>query len=227
MTNTNYQNSTGLPAEDHYTSATDIAKLASALIREFPDYYKWYSQKQYTFNGITQGNRNALLWRDDSVDGMKTGYTENAGYCLVASAERDGMRLISVVLGTESPAARTRESQSLLNYGFRFYETRPLWQAEEVQATARVWKGEQESTDLIAKESRFATVPRGSFERINISTEIDDLITAPLSTSTRLGIITATLDGETIATADLYSPVTINEGGFIDGAWDELLMWFE
>jgi D-alanyl-D-alanine carboxypeptidase (penicillin-binding protein 5/6) len=227
MVNTNYQNATGLPADDHYTSAADIAKLASALIREFPDYYKWYSQKQYTYNSITQGNRNALLWRDDSVDGMKTGYTENAGYCLVASAERNGMRLISVVLGTESPAARARESQALLNYGFRFFETQPLWQADEVIATTRVWKGAQESTDLIPRESRFVTVPRGSFDRIQVDTEIEELITAPFGTDMRLGMIQAKLDGETIAQGDLYSIQAIAEGSFVDSAWDELLMWFE
>ena len=227
MVNTHYKNSTGLPDEDHYTSAADIAKLASALIREFPDYYRWYSQKQFTYNGITQGNRNALLWRDESVDGMKTGFTEDAGYCLVASAERNGMRLISVVLGTESPTARAAESQALLSYGFRFFETQALWQADAVVDVGRVWKGEAESTDLVVKESVFVTVPRGSQDRIEIETRIDDLITAPLDMTTRLGHVKATLDGETIARADLFSNQNIAESGFIDSAWDELLMWFE
>lgn len=227
MVNTHYQNSTGLPADDHYTSAADIAKLASALIREFPDKYRWYSQKQFTFNGITQGNRNALLWRDESVDGMKTGYTENAGYCLVASAERNGMRLISVVLGTESPAARARESQALLNYGFRFFETTPLWQPQNSITTARVWKGEQESTNLVVKAPVFVTIPRGGLERINIETSIDDFIIAPVGLDTRVGQLKATLDGETIARADLFSEVEIAPAGMLDSAWDELLMWFE
>jgi D-alanyl-D-alanine carboxypeptidase (penicillin-binding protein 5/6) len=227
MINTHYQNSTGLPAEDHYTSAADIAKLASALIREFPDYYRWYSQKQFTFNGITQGNRNALLWRDDSVDGMKTGYTENAGYCLVASAERNGMRLISVVLGTKSPAARAKESQALLNYGFRFYETHSLWQTDAAVASARVWKGAVEATELVVRNPVFVTFPRGSRERLKLETTVDELITAPFDTDTRLGQVKATLDGETIARGDLYSTAAVTEGGFIDSAWDELLMWFE
>jgi len=227
MVNTHYRNSTGLPSEDHYTSASDITKLASALIREFPDYYRWYSQKQFTFNGITQGNRNALLWRDESVDGMKTGYTENAGYCLVASAERDGMRLISVVLGTKSPSARAKESQALLNYGFRFFETHSLWQTDEVIEVGRVWKGETDSTRLVVNQPVFVTVPRGSKERIKTETRIDDLIIAPLTTDIRIGQVKAILDTETIARADLFSAEEIAAGGFIDSAWDELLMWFE
>ncbi len=227
MVNTHYENSTGLPGEDHYTSAQDITRLATALIREFPDYYRWYSQKQFTYNGITQGNRNALLWRDDSVDGMKTGYTENAGYCLVASAERNGMRLISVVLGTESPAARAKESQALLNYGFRFFETHPLWQTDDTIEVSRVWKGEADSARLVVKEPVFVTVPRGSKDRIQTETRLDNLITAPIGTDTKIGQVLATLDSETIARADLFSAEAIAEGGFLDSAWDELLMWFE
>lgn len=227
MVNTHYQNSTGLPAEDHYTSAADITKLASALIREFPDKYRWYSQKQFSYNGITQGNRNSLLWRDESVDGMKTGYTENAGYCLVASAERDGMRLISVVLGTKSPAARTKESQALLNYGYRFFETEPLWQPANTIATARVWKGAAESAELVVKQPIFVTIPRGSKDRIIIETKVDDFIIAPIGLDSRVGQIKATLDGDTIARADLFSASAISAGGMLDSAWDELLMWFE
>ena len=227
MVNTHYQNSTGLPAEDHYTSAADITKLASALIREFPDKYRWYSQKQFTYNGITQGNRNSLLWRDESVDGIKTGFTENAGYCLVASAERNGMRLISVVLGTESPAARAKESQALLNYGYRFFETIPLWKPANAVATVRVWKGAAESTELVVKQPIFVTIPRGSKDQIIIETKVDDFIIAPIGLDSRVGQIKATLDAETIARADLFSASEISAGGMLDSAWDELLMWFE
>lgn len=227
MVNTHYQNSTGLPAEDHYTSAADITKLASALIREFPNKYRWYSQKQFTYNGITQGNRNSLLWRDESVDGMKTGYTENAGYCLVASAERKGMRLISVVLGTESPAARAKESQALLNYGYRFFETVPLWKPANAIAKVRVWKGAAESTELVVKQPIFVTIPRGSKDQIIIETKVDDFIIAPIGLDSRVGQIKATLDGDTIARADLFSASEISAGGMLDSAWDELLMWFE
>ena len=227
MTNTHYQNSTGLPAEDHYTSAADITKLASALIREFPDYYRWYSQKQFTYNGITQGNRNALLWRDETVDGMKTGYTENAGYCLVSSAEREGMRLISVVLGTKSPAARANESQALLNYGFRFFETHLLWSKDEVIDNVRVWKGTEEGTSLIVTEPVYATIPSGSFESLEMQKMVPSQIIAPVVASEALGTISARVGEETVATAKLFSSKSVAEGSLIQIAWDEVLLWFE
>ena len=227
MTNTQYKNSTGLPAEDHYTSAADIAILAAALIREFPDYYRWYSQKEFTYNGITQGNRNALLWRDETVDGMKTGYTESAGYCLVSSAERGGMRLISVVLGTKSPSARANESQALLNYGFRFFETRMLWDENEVIENVRVWKGAEEATSLIVTEPVYATIPRGAFDSIETETAVPAQIIAPVAASDALGIISARIGEETVASAKLYSSVSIDEGSLVQIAWDEVLLWFE
>ena len=227
MKQTRYRNSTGLPAEGHVTSASDIAKLASALIREFPDYYKWYSQKQYTYNGITQGNRNALLWRDESVDGMKTGYTESAGYCLVSSAERDNMRLIAVVLGTKSPSARANESQALLNYGFRFFESHKLWGAGEVVSNARVWKGESDMTDLVVGESVYVTVPRGSLDSVQTEVEVPRTLLAPLNTRDSIGTVSAKLGVDTLASAPVYSSVDIPAGGLLSTAWDELLLWFE
>jgi D-alanyl-D-alanine carboxypeptidase (penicillin-binding protein 5/6) len=227
MTNTHYMNSTGLPAENHYTSATDISKLATALILEFPDYYRWYSQKQFSYNGISQGNRNALLWRDDSVDGMKTGYTENAGYCLVSSAERDGMRLISVVLGTKSPAARANESQALLNYGFRFYETQLLWEQGEIIASSRVWKGAAENIDLVVKDSVYVTIPKGSAEQLETSVETPTQLMAPISQTTPIARVTASVSGETVASADLYSSIEVPEGSLMQASWDEVLLWFE
>ncbi len=227
MSQTNYRNSTGLPAEGHVTSATDIAKLASALIREFPDYYRWYSQKEYTYNGITQGNRNTLLWRDESVDGMKTGYTESAGYCLVSSAERDGMRLIAVVLGTKSPAARANESQALLNYGFRFFESHKLWEAGEVITDARVWKGTTDATSLVVREPVYVTVPRGAFDSLETELELPANIVAPLSTSQPVGQARAKLGIDTIVSVPVYSATDIEAGGLLSTAWDELLLWFE
>jgi D-alanyl-D-alanine carboxypeptidase (penicillin-binding protein 5/6) len=227
MTNTNYRNSTGLPAENHYTSASDISKLAVALVQEFPDYYKWYSQKEFTYNDITQGNRNALLWRDESVDGMKTGYTENAGYCLVSSAEREGMRLISVVLGTKSPAARANESQALLNYGFRFYESAMLWDQGEVIADARVWKGDRESTTLIVHEPVYITIPRGSQDQVETSIVLPDQLIAPLDTNKAVGQVRATVDNETVAETDIYSAEAIAEGSLLQTTWDEILLWLE
>ena len=227
MTNTNYANSTGLPAENHYTSATDIAKLASTLIKEFPDYYRWYSQKEFSYNGITQGNRNALLWRDESVDGMKTGYTESAGYCLVSSAERNDMRLISVVLGTASPAARASESSALLNYGFRFFESRLLWEAGEIIASSRIWKGTQEQIDLIVKDPVYVTIPRGTAEKIETRMEIPNRLMAPVTEALPIGQVAASVNGTDVAKVNLYSSINVPEGGLMQVAWDEVLLWFE
>ncbi|HJP03459.1 MAG: serine-type D-Ala-D-Ala carboxypeptidase [Chromatiales bacterium] len=227
MTRTNYLNSTGLPAENHYTSASDIAALAAALIREYPDYYKWYSQKEFTYNGITQGNRNGLLWRDETVDGMKTGYTENAGYCLVSSAERNGMRLIAVVLGTKSTAARANESQALLNYGFRFFETHRLWDQGEVVADARVWKGEQESTDLVVDKPVYITIPRGSLDQVKTSVSIPDKLIAPVQTSEAVGEVRAVVGADTVARHNVYSSAKVGEGSLLQTTWDEVLLWFE
>ena len=227
MTNTNYRNSTGLPAEDHYTSATDIAILADALIREFPDYYEWYSQKEFTYNGITQGNRNALLWRDDSVDGIKTGYTENAGYCLVSSAERGDMRLISVVLGTASPAARASESQALLNYGFRFFETQLLWEANEIIGTERVWKGASSNVDLITREPIYVTITRGTGEGLTTRVEVADKLIAPIDVSQPIATGIAAVGDETVREIPLFSSIAVAEAGVVGAAWDEVLLWFE
>ncbi|MGI9292036.1 MAG: D-alanyl-D-alanine carboxypeptidase family protein [Gammaproteobacteria bacterium] len=227
MTKTNYVNSTGLPDDNHFTSAKDISILATALIDEFPDYYQWYSQKQFTYNGITQGNRNSLLWRDESVDGMKTGFTESAGYCLVSSAERQNMRLISVVLGTESPAARASESQALLNYGFRFYESQMLWEEGEIVSSARVWKGEQDEIDLIVKEPVYVTIPRGTFEELETRVTLPKQIMAPVSDKTPVGQAIASVNGTDVATINIYSSISVAEGGIIDAAWDEVLLWFE
>jgi D-alanyl-D-alanine carboxypeptidase (penicillin-binding protein 5/6) len=227
MTNTHYVNSTGLPAENHYTSATDISILATALIREFPDYYRWYSQKQFSYNGISQGNRNALLWRDESVDGMKTGYTESAGYCLVSSAERDGMRLIAVVLGTDSPAARASESQALLNYGFRFYETQLLWEQGEIIGSARIWKGAEENIELLIKDSVYVTIAKGTGDQLETNVEIPDKLMAPVLQTTPVARATASIGGETVATTDLYSSIAVPEGSLMQTSWDEVLLWFE
>jgi D-alanyl-D-alanine carboxypeptidase (penicillin-binding protein 5/6) len=227
MTQTRYRNSTGLPSEGHLTSAADIAILASALISEFPDYYQWYSQKEFTYNGITQGNRNALLWRDDSVDGMKTGYTESAGYCLVSSAKRNDMRLIAVVLGTSSPSARANESQALLNYGFRFFESRKLWEAGDVISDARVWKGDRDSTQLIVRDPVYVTVPRGSADSIQTEVELPENIVAPISTGDIIGTVRAKLGVDTLASAPVFSASDIETGSIFSTLWDELLLWFE
>ena len=170
MAGTYFVNSTGWPAEGHLTTARDIATLARAVIEEFPEHYAWYKEKVFTFNNIKQYNRNKLLWSDDSVDGIKTGHTESAGYCLVASAVRSDMRLISVVLGTDSEKSRASVSQSLLNYGFRFFETHKLYAAGEILNRSRVWKGENEKVSLGLLEDLYITIPRGSYGELEAVT---------------------------------------------------------
>ncbi|MBT8435273.1 MAG: D-alanyl-D-alanine carboxypeptidase, partial [Gammaproteobacteria bacterium] len=173
MSNTNFVNATGWPNEDHYSSARDIATLSRAVIREFPESYRHYKEREYTFNKIRQFNRNRLLWRDESVDGVKTGHTAAAGFCLVASALREEMRLISVVLGAESDKTRTQSSQSLLNYGFRFFETHQLYRAEEILKSARVWYGDREQINLGVGKDIHITIPRGRYGDLDATMEID------------------------------------------------------
>ncbi len=227
MENTHFVNSTGLPDEQHYTTPRDIARVTRATIREFPDFYPWYAIKEYTFNDIKQHNRNKLLWRDDAVDGVKTGHTEAAGYCLVASAKKDGMRLISVVMGTHSEDARAKESQSLLNYGFRFYETHRLYGAGESLATTRVWKGSQEQLRLGLTQDLYITIPRGQYKNLNAGMRIEPKILAPVAPGQTLGQVTIALSGETLAEADLVALDPIDEGGLMQIAKDTVLLWLE
>ena len=227
MRDTQYMNVTGLPSKNHFTSAADIARLAKAIISEFPDYYRWYSQKEFTYNGIAQKNRNALLWRDPSVDGMKTGMTDAAGYCLVSSAQRDDMRLIAVVLGTKSSRARANDSQALLNYGFRFFETRLLYEAGGSVAETRVWKGEMENASLGLTSDLYVTIPRGSYDQLQAKIELPDHVIAPITRTTQIGRVRIDLDDETLAEANLVALNTINEGTIWQVAKDSVLLWFE
>lgn len=227
MTATNYRNSTGLPDPEHYTTATDILKLANAIVREFPEYYRWYSQKEFTWNGITQSNRNGLLWRDSTVDGMKTGFTDTAGYCLVSSALRDGMRLVAVVLGTDSPTARERESQTLLNYGYRFYETKLLLAAGKPLSEARVWKGEAELVDVGVRRNVWVTVPRGTLDQVKPTYTVPAQLMAPLDAGTELGKVRVTLGDRTIAETGLYPLKSVPAGSLWQQGRDWVLLWFE
>ena len=227
MRDTQYMNVTGLPSKNHFTSAADIARLAKAIISEFPDYYRWYSQKEFTYNGIAQKNRNALLWRDPSVDGMKTGMTDAAGYCLVSSAQRDDMRLIAVVLGTKSSRARANDSQALLNYGFRFFETRLLYEAGGSVAETRVWKGEMENANLGLTSDLYVTIPRGSYDQLQAKIDLPDQVIAPITRTTQIGRVRIDLDDETLAEANLVALNTINEGTIWQVAKDSVLLWFE
>jgi D-alanyl-D-alanine carboxypeptidase (penicillin-binding protein 5/6) len=227
MRDTQYKNVTGLPSKNHFTSAADIGRLARAIISDFPQYYRWYSQKEFTYNGIAQKNRNALLWRDPSVDGMKTGMTDAAGYCLVSSAQRDDMRLVAVVLGTKSSMARTNDSQALLNYGFRFFETRLLYEAGGSVAETRVWKGEMENANLGLTSDLYVTIPRGSYEQLQAKIELPDQVIAPVTQTTRIGRVRIDLDDETLAEANLVALNTVNEGTIWQVAKDSVLLWFE
>ena len=226
MSNTYYMNTTGWPEEGHLTSARDIATLAVAIINEFPEHYAWYKEKVYTYNNIKQYNRNKLLWRDDSVDGIKTGHTESAGYCLVASALRSDMRLISVVLGTDSEKERANVSQSLLNYGFRFFETHRLYAAGEVLNRSRVWKGESDKVSLGLKHDLYITIPRGSYNDLEAVMDVDANIVAPLEKGSQHGAVRVTLADDEVLNAPLVALEAVGEGSFFQVAKDHILQLF-
>ena len=227
MRSSQFKNATGLPAEGHTTTARDLATLARALIEEFPEYYAWHAEKEFTYNNIRQDNRNSLLWRDDSVDGLKTGHTEDAGYCLVASAKRDGMRVVSVVLGTSSNKARTDGSQALINYSFRFFETRLLFKAGEAVTTARIWKSANENTDLGALEDLYVTVRRGAYEQLEPTMNIPSVLIAPVSAGQPLAELTVKLGDEILVTAPLGALTDNPAGSLWQRTRDSVTLWFE
>ncbi len=227
MMNTNFRNSNGLPAEQHYSSARDIAILAAAIIREFPEFYQFYSEREFTFNNITQRNRNQMLWRDPSVDGMKTGMTEAAGYCLVSSAQRDGMRLISVLLGTGSAKIRADATQALLNWGFRFYESHRLYAGGQQVTTTRVWKGNNDTLALGLSEDLWITVPRGRYDKLQATMELNTPMLAPLGAGDEVGRLRVALEDRTLADRPLHPLQPVPEGGFVRRAMHSVLLWFE
>lgn len=225
MSGSHFVNSTGLPHEEHYTTARDVAVLSTALIAQFPDYYRWYAEKEYSFNNIRQHNRNNLLWRDAAVDGLKTGHTQAAGYCLAASAKRDGMRLISVVLGSASESRRVSESQSLLNYGFRFFETVQLYKAGQELAQGRIWKGEEEQIRLGIRDELFVTIPRGRYDDLDAQVEMRPELVAPIAQGEEVGQISIRLEGDEIASRGLIALQDIAQAGFFGRTWDGMSMW--
>ncbi len=226
MTGTHFTNAAGMPDPEHYTTARDTAVLASALIHEFPEYYKWYSQKEFTWNGITQQNRNGLLWRDPTVDGIKTGHTDTAGYCLVTSAKRDGMRLVSVVLGTDSMRAREDASSALLSYGFNFFESKRIYAAGQSLTTMRVWKGKQDEVGLTVDRDLYVTSQRGHVSSVKADFELPETLVAPLAKNKPIGKAKVVVDGQTIATYDLYPTADVPAAGFFGRAWDSLRLIF-
>jgi D-alanyl-D-alanine carboxypeptidase (penicillin-binding protein 5/6) len=227
MQDTNFVNSTGWPNKNHVTTAADLAKLARALITEFPVQYQRYSQKEYTYNGIRQYNRNKLLWRDKDVDGIKTGHTESAGYCLVASAQRDDMRLISVVLGTSSEKARETASQSLLSYGFRFYESNKLYGAGESLNSARIWKGEISELNLGLEDDLYVTIPRGQYKNLDAVMDVSSNIEAPVKKGQQMGNVVVTFEGEELVSKPLIALQSVAEGSFFQRTKDQIIQLFQ
>lgn len=225
MASTRFQNSAGMPHPDHYTTARDIAMLSSALIREYPDYYKWYSQREFTWNRITQPNRNGLLDRDPSVDGLKTGHTESAGYCLVSSAKRDDMRLISVVMGSSSMRGREDASAALLNYGFNFYQTRKLYSANQPVLVVRVWKGASDEVQLGVPRDVYATIPRGQESSLGAAADVAEPLLAPLAPTAAAGELRVTLGDQTVGTYPLHPIAPVEAAGFFGRLVDDVKLW--
>lgn len=222
MTNSHFVDSTGLPNKDHYSSAHDLAILTQAYIRDFPEDYSFYSEKWFTYNGIRQPNRNRLLWRYQYADGLKTGHTDEAGYCLVGSAKKDGMRLISVVMGEKNDAARTEDSIRLMTYGFRFFETHKLYNAQTPLVQARIWRGEKSETPLGVTEDMYVTVPAGQYKRLQASLDLNSALRAPIAKGQVCGTLNLTINNQLIASTPLIALESNPEGGFLRRAADSV-----
>lgn len=226
MTNSHFVNSHGLPHPDHYMTARDLALLSKAIL-QFPAEYALYSEKDFTYNNIRQTNRNRLLWKDESVDGLKTGHTEEAGYCLVTSAKRTGMRLISVVMGTSSQSARERETQKLLSYGFRYFETHALYSAGDQLTESPVWAGAEELFALGVERDISLTIPRGQQKALKAVMNIDDVIKAPVTKGKEYGELVVTLSGEELLREPLVALQSVDQGGLFKRLWDAIVLFFK
>jgi D-alanyl-D-alanine carboxypeptidase (penicillin-binding protein 5/6) len=223
MKSTHYMNATGLPDAQHFTTADDLATLATALIRDFPDQYqRLYSTKEYTYNKITQPNRNRLLWSDPNVDGMKTGHTETAGFCLIASAKRDGIRRISVVLGAPTDSARATESQKLLNYGFQYFDSKLVYKQGQSINQLKVWKGSENQVASTVANDLFVTVPKGDYANIKAIISSTQPLIAPIKKGQIIGNVKFTLNGKTIEERSLVAAKSINGAGILGRAWDSI-----
>jgi len=226
MTGSHFENSSGLPSAQHYTTARDLSLLAIAMIREYPQFYKWFSVREFEHNGIKQQNRNGLLEKDPTVDGLKTGHTDSAGYCLVTSALRGGMRLVSVVMGSTSMKAREYASAALLNYGFTFYDTKLVVKGGAVLATARVWKGRRPSVDLGIKDDLYVTLPRGGAEGIKTSADVQPRLIAPLTVDMNAGSLRVFAGRQTLQTIPLHPLKDVAAGGWWRRLIDTIRLWF-
>ena len=226
MKASHFVNPHGLTAEGHVTTAHDLALLGRALIRDFPEAYSYNKIKEFTVGPITQPNRNLLLWRDPSVDGIKTGHTSSAGYCLMASAKRGDQRLITVVMGDTSENQRAVDSQALLNWGFRFYESHQLYAANKSLATPKVWKGDADTVQVGVAQALLVSTPRGKYDRLKASMELPKSLVAPIAKGQKLGTVKVALDGKVVAEAPLVALQGVEEGGFFKRLWHALLMWW-
>lgn len=226
MENTNFENATGLPGPNHLTTAKDLAILSKALIRDFPEYYPWYSEKSFTFNGITQYNRNRLLWQDETVDGLKTGHTNSAGYCLVSSAKKENMRIISVVVGADNATQRISESQKLINYAFRFFETHKLFDQDQRLDETKVWGGNLDQIGVGLEEDLYVTVPRSQFENIKIEKNLPTDLNAPIAKGDKIGEIVISLHDEVLSTKPLVALADVEEGSFFKRLFDQIKLFF-
>ena len=227
MTNSEFKNSSGLPEEGMYSSARDLSKIANAIIKDHPTSYKIYSEKYFKHNNINQPNRNRLLWRDKSVDGLKTGRTDEAGFCLVASAEREDMRLISVVLGASNDETRSRESQRLLSYGFRYFNTQTLFKSKDIiKSDVKIWFGTEKFLNLTIDEDAILTFPRGAEDDLKAEFTIDEVIKAPVKVGDPLGLLKISLENELLLEIPLVSSQNITEGNFISRIIDWLVLFF-
>jgi D-alanyl-D-alanine carboxypeptidase (penicillin-binding protein 5/6) len=226
MSGSHFMNATGLPNPEHYSTAHDMARLARAIIYEDPAHYAIYSQKEFFWNNIKQPNRNLLLWRDKTVDGLKTGHTDEAGYCLVASAVRDGMRLIAVVFGTNSEQARAAETQKLLTYGFRFFETQTFYQKGTELAQGTVWKGATRQVKAGLAEDLTMTMPRGQLKKLSANMTMNPQLVAPIKQGDVIGKVEVKLEDKVVHSADLIALEPVDEGGFFRRVWDSIRLFF-
>ncbi len=225
MENTHYQNATGWPAPEHYTTARDLALLAKATIYDHPADYAIYAEKEFTYNDIRQPNRNKLLWRDPSVDGIKTGHTEEAGYCLVSSAERDGMRLIAVVMGTNSENARASESMKLLTYGFRFFDTVKSYEANGQLVEPEIWLGKEDTIKLGVGEDIWITIPRGAEKDVKAQLDFPSELRAPVAAGSQVGTVKLVLDDEVLKETPLVALESVEEAGLFKRLWQHILLF--
>ena len=226
MKNSNFVNSHGLSEPDHYSTPRDLALLGSAMARDFPEEYAYNAIKEFTVGPITQPNRNVLLWRDKSVDGIKTGHTSNAGYCLMASAKRGDQRLISVVMGSTGEAQRATDSLALLNWGFRFHETHRLYDPETPVSTQQVWKGRVNEVRLGVEEPLLVSLPRGRYQQLKPSMDVPATLVAPIAKGQQIGTVRVTLDDEVVVERPLVALEAVEQAGFFKRLWHEFLMWW-